>query len=77
MKNIVIIALAIVSLIELALLNREPVSNGDYWFSRCEAAEDVIYRVYEDNDIYVLDVLSESNEWDIWTEIASKQEELG
>lgn len=75
MKDVVIAILIVVALIELALLNREPVS--DYWFNRCVKAEDVIYRVYEDNDIYVLDVLSESNEWDAWVSIASQQEKLG
>lgn len=75
MKDVVIAILIVVALIELALLNREPVS--DYWFNRCVKAEDVIYRVYEDNDTYVLDVLSESPEWGEWISVAEKQEELG
>lgn len=76
MKNIVIIILSIIALAELFMLNSKKDSS-DYWFQRAVASEDVIYRVYEDNDTYVLDVLSESNEWDIWTEIASQQEERG
>lgn len=76
MKNLVTIILALVVLIELALLSGRPASN-DYWFDRCVKAEDVIYRVYEDNDTYVLDVLSEFNEWGEWITLAEKQEELG
>lgn len=76
MKNIIIATLSVIALVELVLLNRKPASN-DYWFDRCVAAEDVIYRVYEDNDTYVLDVLSESNEWSEWVSVAEKQEELG
>lgn len=76
MKNLVIIILALVALVELAIFNGRPASN-DYWFDRCVAAEDVIYRVYEDNDTYVLDVLSESFEWGEWITLAEKQEELG
>lgn len=76
MKNIIIIILSVVALAELLILNSKR-NSSDYWFQRAVASEDVIYQVYEDNNAYVLDVLSESNEWDIWTDIASQQEERG
>lgn len=75
-KNIIIIILTVVALIELTLLHRKSAS-ADYWLQRTVAAEDIIYCVYEHDNIYVLDTLSKSNEWDTWVSIASKQEELG
>lgn len=75
-KNIIIITLIVVALIELTLLHRKSAS-ADYWLQRTVAAEDIIYCVYEHDNTFVLDVLSEFEEWDTWISIASKQEELG
>ncbi len=40
-----------------------------YWMQRTIAAEAVIERVEEDNEDYILDVLSESDVWYEWYEV--------
>ena len=74
-KNIIIWILSIAVL--TLWFSREPEKAAQYWLKRCIAAEDVIYRVYEDNDIYYMDVLQESNEFSEWITLAEQQEELG
>lgn len=57
--------------------SREPEEAATYWLKRCIAAEDIIHRVYEDDEMYYLDVLQESWEFSEWITIAEQQEELG
>jgi hypothetical protein len=42
---------------------------ASYWMQRTIAAEAVIEKVEEDNEDYILDVLSESDVWYEWYEV--------
>ena len=67
MKNVIIIALAILSVVSVfsvASMSKE----ASYWMNRCDAAESIINRIEIDNPDYVLDVLCEGDEWSEWLE---------
>lgn len=68
MKNCIIVVLIVALLVSLLSVNQ--MSNrASYWMNRCEAAENVIGRVEEDQEDYVLDVLCESDAWYEWYEV--------
>lgn len=66
-KNIIIAVLAILSVVTIHS-TMSMSARASYWMNRCEAAEAVIERVEEDNEVYVLDVLCESDAWCEWYE---------
>ena len=66
-KNIIIVVLAVVAIISL-ISSYQMSSRASYWMQRCDAAEEVIDRVEADMPDYVMDVLCEGDEWNIWLE---------
>lgn len=50
----------------------DTTSKEDYWKQRCLAAENVINQVEEDCEDYVLDVLCEGDNWELWREYCIK-----
>lgn len=67
-KNIIIAILAIFSIISTSSVVSMS-KKASYWMQRTIAAEAVIQRVEEDNEDYILDVLSESDVWYEWYEV--------
>ena len=66
-KNIIIVVLAVMAIISL-ISSYQMSSRASYWMQRCDAAEAVIDRVETDIPDYVMDVLCEGDEWNIWLE---------
>ena len=67
MKNCIIVVLIVALLVSVFSVNQ--MSNeASYWMNRCDAAEEVIDRVEADMPDYVMDVLCEGDEWNIWLE---------
>lgn len=64
-KNILIAVLSVLSVISITSLSSMS-SRASYWMGRCIAAEEIINRVEEDQEDYVLDVLCESDVWYEW-----------
>ena len=67
-KNIIIVVLAVVAIVSF-ISTYQMSSRASYWMNRCEAAEEVINQVEEDQENYVLDVLCESAAWYEWYEV--------
>ena len=67
-KNIIIAILAIFSIVSTSSVVSMS-EKASYWMQRTIAAEAVIERVEEDNEDYILDVLSESDVWYEWYEV--------
>ena len=67
MKNLIIVVLS-VALVVCFFSVRSMSSRASYWMQRCDAAEEVINRVEADMPDYVMDVLCEGDEWNIWLE---------
>lgn len=67
-KNVIIVVLTILVIVLFASV-RSMSSRASYWMQRCDAAENVINRVEEDQEDYVLDVLCESDVWYEWYEV--------
>lgn len=68
MKKSVIIVVLSVLVIMLFASVRKMSNEASYWMNRCDAAEEVIDRVESDRPDYVMDVLCEGDEWNIWLE---------
>lgn len=68
MKNFIICVLVIVVCVLISSIYGMS-ERASYWMNRCDAAENIIDRVANDNEDYVLDVLCESDAWDIWIEL--------
>lgn len=66
-KNCIIAVLAVLVIVLFASV-RSMSSRASYWMQRCDAAESVIDRVETDMPDYVMDVLCEGDEWNIWLE---------
>ena len=67
MKNCIIVVRIVALLVSVFSVNQ--MSNeASYWMNRCDAAEEVIDRVEADMPDYVMDVLCEGDEWNIWLE---------
>lgn len=66
-KNLIIVVLSVLVIMLFASV-RSMSSRASYWMNRCDAAEAVIDRVESDNPDYVMDVLCEGDEWNIWLE---------
>jgi hypothetical protein len=66
-KNVIIVVLSVLVIMLFASV-RSMSNEASYWMQRCNAAETVINRVESDNPDYVLDVLCEGDEWNIWLE---------
>lgn len=66
-KNCIIAVLAVLVIVLFASV-KSMSSRASYWMQRCDAAESVINRVESDNPDYVMDVLCEGDEWNIWLE---------
>lgn len=66
-KNFIILVLVVLSVVSLTSL-KSMSSRASYWMQRCDAAEEVIDRVEADMPDYVMDVLCEGDEWNIWLE---------
>ena len=64
-KNIIIAVLAVVAIVSF-ISAYQMSSRASYWMNRCGAAEEVINRVESDMTDYVLDVLSEGDEYIEW-----------
>lgn len=67
MKKVIIVVLTILVIVLFASV-KSMSSRASYWMSRCDAAEAVIDRVESDRPDYVMDVLCEGDEWNIWLE---------
>ena len=67
MKNCIIVVLTILLIVLFASV-KSMSSRASYWMNRCDAAEEVINRVEADMPDYVMDVLCEGDEWNIWLE---------
>lgn len=66
-KNVIIVVLTVL-VIMLFISVRSMSERASYWMQRCDAAEEVIDRVEADMPDYVMDVLCEGDEWNIWLE---------
>ena len=66
-KNCIIAVLSVLVIVLFASV-RSMSSRASYWMQRCDAAEEVIDRVEADMPDYVMDVLCEGDEWNIWLE---------
>lgn len=66
-KNCIIAVLAVLVIVLFASV-KSMSSKASYWMNRCDAAEEVIDRVEADMPDYVMDVLCEGDEWNIWLE---------
>ena len=66
-KNCIIVVLTILVIVLFASV-RSMSNEASYWMQRCDAAESVIDRVESDRPDYVMDVLCEGDEWNIWLE---------
>lgn len=66
-KNCIIAVLAVLVIVLFASV-KSMSSRASYWMNRCDAAEEVIDRVEADMPDYVMDVLCEGDEWNIWLE---------
>lgn len=66
-KNVIIVVLVVLVIVLFASV-RSMSSRASYWMQRCDAAESVIDRVETDMPDYVMDVLCEGDEWNIWLE---------
>ena len=66
-KNIIIVVLTVVAIVSF-ISTYQMSSRASYWMQRCDAAEEVIDRVEADMPDYVMDVLCEGDEWNIWFE---------
>ena len=64
-KNCIIAVLAVLVIVLFASV-KSMSSKASYWMNRCDAAEEVIDRVEADMPDYVMDVLCEGDEWNIW-----------
>ena len=67
-KNIIIVVLAVMAVVSF-ISTYQMSYRASYWMNRCEAAEEVINQVEEDQENYVLDVLCESAAWYEWYEV--------
>lgn len=67
-KNCIIAVLSVLVIVLFASV-KSMSSRASYWMQRCDAAENVINRVEEDQEDYVLDVLCESDVWYEWYEV--------
>ena len=66
-KNVIIVVLSMLVIMLFASVRRM-ANEASYWMERSEAAESVIERVESDIPNYVMDVLCEGDEWNIWLE---------
>lgn len=66
-KNVIIVVLTILVIVLFASVRRM-ANEASYWMERSEAAESVIERVESDMTDYMLDVLSEGDEYQLWLE---------
>ena len=66
-KNVIIVVLTVLVIMLFASV-RSMSNKASYWMQRCDAAEEVIDRVEADMPDYVMDVLCEGDEWNIWLE---------
>ena len=66
-KNVIIVVLSVLVIMLFASV-KSMSSRASYWMQRCDAAEEVINRVEADMPDYVMDVLCEGDEWNIWLE---------
>lgn len=66
-KNVIIVVLSVLVIMLFASV-KSMSSRASYWMNRCDAAEEVIDRVEADMPDYVMDVLCEGDEWNIWLE---------
>lgn len=66
-KNVIIVVLSMLVIMLFASV-KSMSSRASYWMQRCDAAEAVIDRVETDIPDYVMDVLCEGDEWNIWLE---------
>lgn len=71
-KNCVIAALAVLVVVLFASV-KSMSSRASYWMQRCDAAEDVIDRMADDNENYFLDVLMEGDEYMEWFDLGGNQ----
>lgn len=72
MKNIVIAILAVASIVSF-ISCYQMSSRASYWMNRCDAAEEVINRMADDNEDYFLDVIMESDEYNSWYSLGGNQ----
>ena len=73
MKNIVITILAVVSVVSF-ISCYQMSSRASYWMNRCDAAEEVINRMADDNEDYFLDVIMEGDEYNSYYSLGSNQQ---
>ena len=73
MKNIVITILAVVSVVSF-ISCYQMSSRASYWMNRCDAAEEVINRMADDNEDYFLDVIMEGDEYNTWYSLGGNQQ---
>ena len=66
-KNVIIVVLSVLVIMLFASV-KSMSSRASYWMQRCDAAESVIDRVETDIPDYVMDVLCDGDEWNIWLE---------
>ena len=66
-KNVIIVVLTILVIVLFASV-KSMSSRASYWMQRCDAAVAVIDSVETDIPDYVMDVLCEGDEWNIWLE---------
>ena len=66
-KNVIIVVLSVLVIMLFASV-KSMSYRASYWMQRCDAAEEVIDRVEADMPDYVMDVLCEGDEWNIWLE---------